>query len=1566
MSPPAPDAARDDALHQLTSTPPPMATLEDVEPKKPAANAAALGRTGTLSWTQRPQSGSIRRPLSIASRSPERPSSSNTPEPSSPEPSISRSSIAASLGAKDPAFFRQTPDNGRGSAAFRKNQDDTASETGSVSGRRQLPGMARESATEQDIGSPPAESARSSSPGSRRGSVRDSTVMSNRFSSNTSISGGDSESVAKGKTPLPTMDSQKFAPPSEQGSSVDGGDNDRAARGLAMSPTQGRISPERERSTSPTKGMGGFVQSAMLKRSDSVSKRWSTQTPPGLSRQNSSLSNRGSVYGSLSNVDRPVLTRDNSIEPSRPMSSHSNATITGTEKDSPLKDEFVKPALPRHSRAKSVASTFSEKDAPQDDTSPPSPSKRWSPTKSSWLESALSRPESPKPKPKQAPPAQPAWMAEINRIKQQRSSVDLGKGSPFGESSGSGRTSPIKDIQLKPVGLRRPESPKKEEPAEPKKMETLKEQSPSLAPALALRPLSPKKEEPKPLEKTPAPEEPAPSEDAPQQTPDEASIPSPTKSPTAPSATEEKQTPVDDKPVASRFGKDIGRSSPVAKSGTPPQKDFRAGLKSRQPVMDNSKKDEVNEFQNVFGRLRKAETKNYVAPDVLKDNITRGKEALNITGGPKPSVRKDEFRESLIKRKSTIFDKAQEEGSTLKKSSISKPSTPVPEAIAKQKGLQRRDSDARVVPPPKEKDPVPEALARKKSLGAIKPIPETKDPVPEALARKKSLGAIKSIAENKDPVPEALARKKSLGAIKPITENKTAQPAPLFAKKEPTMSGKLAGRFNPALAGMLARGPPPMATDRSSSSADVETSPTRPAQEEKAGPAPELQHMTKGRARGPKRRAPASKKATTESEKTQEEVPPATTATAAAAAAALPLVNSEPVLASSEPPKTNGQPEERPVARTPARPSSIEKPAIPAKSPRVSSGNFGKASTPELPKKPDSLEPNRRISGSQTTTPKASPRPESIGSPKPSSPGIPKKPTSLEFERKVSGSQNTSSKSPLSTQVETPKPVSSSPSPHSRFSRPLPTLPSKPAIAGAKSAPIGSISTPNLEITQARDGSSPEKMTFSSVKNASALWGRPSAPSSPAPLRVKSPIKLPTQADEQAAMKDAGLIRTPEPDAKALPSLPQTESESPVEAKPLPPKPKPIGLGFSLGSLGGLVASRSRESNPQIPRVVPMSPPGSANRPLSEPSIASPTVKKNDGMFAEFFDEAPVTEGQLPEHIDTMQILKSPPIDLGPAGKVRTLRKQIDEVSGDGKLAPIAPAEEHILFQDSMYLCTHVYEDSRGGKHTDVYLWAGNSVAEPTIEDVQLFSKNYARQSQGRLLVIRQGQETPNFFEALGGIVITRRGTKPGSKEFMLCGRRHMGHLAFDEVDFSLKSLCSAFAYLITTSTGKVYLWKGRGCSAEELSGARLMGMDLAPTGDYSEIDEGAEPQDFLSRTFPSSPVPSKGPAIPRSADHWRYKATSDKYRARLYKVEQTTIQQAGWGQALQVSSSFFAPLLRRPSWNAAEQRPQTPLTPKSPQGIFKTEVKEIMPFSQRDLEPENIYVLDAFFEMYM
>ncbi|KAF2641877.1 hypothetical protein P280DRAFT_286912 [Massarina eburnea CBS 473.64] len=1641
LSPDKPTTPQPAELSSQTGSP--AQVLDDEEPKKPAPSAAALGRSGTLSWQRRPQSSSSpRRPLSLASPpllSPEH----------SPEAEPSRDQIAQSLAAKDPSWFKQTADRGIGSRAYRKDQDDGA-DAGSVSAKRQLPGMspepAAEPAAEPVATSPPAESGGHST-GSKRGSA-----MLNRLSATSTPAGDDA--ALRAKSPLPVLESQKFAPPSEAGSSVDGGDRT-SMRGLAMSPTQGRMSPERERPASPTKGMGGFVQSAILKRSDSVSKRWSAQTPPTVSR-------RGSTYGTVPKAEvRPsTLSRDNSEPSSRPASSaHKGLSITTKDAgEGAPKPEFAKPAPSRHSRSKSVASTFSNSERQQDEAaqhSPASPHKRWSPTKSSWLESALSKPPE-SPKIKKAPTQQPAWMSELSRIKQQRGSVDFTKGSPFqsptqsprNELPPSGRKSPIKDVQLKPIGLRRPESPKKELP-EPEKATKPAQTSPKPKPAISPKPAVIDEPEPSPAEESTVPKDDA---DPPKVEPAAASA-------NPPAATDP-------------LPKDPTPSSPAKpKSDATPKNDFRANLKSRGTISDGSKGNEVSELQSVFGKLKRTETKNYVAPDTLKDNILRGKSGLAITGGPKPTVRKDEFRQSLISQKSAMLAKAQEAGSAAHKraDSSSKP-TPTPEALSIRKNLGRSESISKV-PPPKEKE--------------------------------------------KEATPEALARIQALRASKSAAVDKPAQPAEPIALKEPVVSNKLAGRFNPALAGLLARGPPPMATDSGASGGGGDDSAPGSITEEKPKPGPELTHMTKGRARGPKRRTPAASKQTaTEEEKPSEETPEKMVEEKVTTPDELEKAEHVLPTAALHSFKANNAPEEPPRNRTPSGDSLKAKPVTPAKSPDLPK-KLENSSSPELPKKPTPFELARRISSeaaakkSPVPTPTASPNPSpspsppivkkspvptpaespkhspssspplvkkspvttpaeiskpspspspplvkkspvpapaeiSKPSPSPSPPLVKKSPVPAPAEiskpspspsplllkkspvptpaeiskpspspsplllRKSpvpapaeiskpspSPSPPLAKKSPVPTPAESPK---ASPSPPLvtkspvetperspslgpwfgqitplKVSKPLPTpneseskalqeskpLPTPPAKPERKvfreSKPLPTPPTkseqetfpPNGDFSPSKDESSSEISVFS-VKDRTASWGRqPStSPSSP-----KSPIKLPTRADEQAAMEDAGLVRTPPP------------AET-VQSKPQAPKGKPFGLSLGGLNLGGL-ASKSRDSTPPKPlsaKLPPNSPPMSNDRPLSEPLKASPAPDKPQGVFDEFFDEKPITTGQLSENIDTLHILQHPPFDFGPAGKIRTLRKTLQEVTGDGKLLPVPAQVEHILYADSMYLCAHAFTDSKGANATEVYLWSGQGVPEPTVEDVQIFARNFAKQNQGKLVHMRQGKETPNFFEALGGIVLTKR-ARPSSKEMMLCGRRHLGHIAFDEVEFSPKSLCSGYPYIISTDSGKVYIWKGRGCSQEELAASRLMGMDLNPTGDFVEIAEGYEMQDFLN-VFPASLIPMKGPVIPRSADHWRYKATSDRYRSRLFKVEQH--QNSGWGSSLQVSS-YLPAMLRRPSWgnaNAKDKAEQLAQAPASP--AMTTKVVEVMPFCQRDLEPEYIYVLDAFFETYI
>ncbi|KAH7044632.1 hypothetical protein B0J12DRAFT_577591, partial [Macrophomina phaseolina] len=1405
--------AHGDALQRLTGSVPEAQGDETATPAKasPAAPSTPT-RSNTLSWQQRrPNSSSGRRPLSQiavennASRSP-----NHTPEPSTPaDDTASRAQIAQSLSSKDPSWFKQTPDRGIGSAANRRSREDEDAEAASISDKRQLPGLSRDTPAEAPS-SPPAESVRSSSP-SRASSARGSAVFSNRFSRDTSMSG---YSASEMKSPLPTLDSQRFRPPTSEHDDTEHGPSD---RGMAMSPSQGRMAPER--TPSPTKGMGGFVQSAMMRRSDSVNKRWSVQTGGTLSRQNSVA---GGVGG-----PGDASTPNNS-----------------TEKAAAADEPAVRPALSlRHNRGKSVSSITQLEENRSGGASPVSPTKRWSrsPIKSSWLESALSaKPDTPKPKPQ---PEQPSWMAEISKIKAQKASVDLSNPEKPDADAPATPNNPTKFPGRD--ALRKSESRGS--------AQGIVAQSPDLGQGPP--------EEITDREQHPAPESAGHIATTPKSKPDTLSSPKmETAKDSAASPTLESPAAKAEKPAVGVKSPGLrGADAPASKSEDPSKPDFRTTLKHRQRQSENPKKEEL-EFQNVFGKLKKTHTEKFVAPDTFRENITRGKNALNLTGGVPPRVRRDEFKETLVKQRESIKLKAEESGgSHVRTGSLAKPAEPVAEALEFRKHLGRTGSNLSKAPPspPKEEASAPEALTKLKSL------------------RERKL--TESGKQDTDKGSEAPSK-------------------PPAAKLSNRASGKLADRFNPGLAAMLARGPSPGgpgAGARDSGSATAATSAVEP----EPGSTKELTHMTKGRARGPKRRAPKTKAAETPSEPATEIASPKPVRKASVVAN-ISLVKEKDILSSS-PTATSEKKDENPATPSSASPppESKPKPVAPAKSAEVSRRQGGESSPSSQP-----------------------------GAPKPLIP------SASRFNKDNKSPTSPSTPSPKTPTVESPKPQK--------------PLPQPPAAEEAKPP------------TPAKD--KPDTGA-STVKSAAAMWSRQSeSGSTPGTPRVKSPIKLPTKKDEQEAMENAGLIK-PEAD-------------------------KPIGLGIATPNenkedRSPIPSVRVSKDLPAPPAKTPLSPPTTAGatppKPAKKPDSissspkitqASPIPQQSEAgqLFADFFDEAPVSTGKL--DVDTHAILTGSPLSTD---RVKTARKEIQEITGDGKLSPVPPQEEHILFDNSMYLCTHVFAASNGAKNTEVYLWTGSAVPEPTIEDAQLFARKAARDVGGKLLIVRQGKECPNFFQAVGGILITRKGTRTDhSKQYMLCGRQHLGNMAFDEVEFSLSSLCSGFAYLISSRTGllsgKIFLWKGKGCNAEELGCARLIGMDLGLTPEIEEIDEGKEPASFLD-IFPA-PDNGKEKRVPRSADHWRLKAKHDKYGVRLFRIDEKPVQSSG---SFQVSSLWPVSFVRRVSAAsvASSQGPSSPTETSTPQNNagaaapsggpkpnMSADVVEIAPFSQADLEAENIY----------
>ncbi|KAJ5901704.1 hypothetical protein N7495_002232 [Penicillium taxi] len=920
----------------------------EMESSPRAAPAFSRSRAGTLSWQQRPQSRDFGS-RSSASTSPTRSSHLRNASVASDDRQVSSARFSQSFSMKDIPTLRQTPDLGPNSPAQQKNEEFNSQVDLGFS--RQMTGMNRESSAEPEKAE--EERPRTAS------TIGDSNFSNNRFSSVSSVSLATGLGSPAAFTDAPKLD------PSQADSEEDP---------LPASPTQRRMS-ERSRSTSPTKGLGGFVQSAMMRRSDSVSKRWSAQIPQGLSRSNSTVSNRNSFIApslaSATDLAHPtgsgINLENDQLSGQRPGSSHSEATVQPSEfieRPTTPSSRFTEntrfgtasPTRPssRHSRsASSVTADTHNGDSSSPFVSRTMDPRRWSPTKASWLESALNRPESPR---SQRPPSQSSWA----RDRQSRTSVDMGRvnsfkevtpvglmrttpgasfkpnvgtppvvGSPsleatkpketvpespisgrnghFKKHSISGNTSilgspsleatrPIETVPESPASVRSgkfnrisisgtpsiPGSPKasniKEVPESPasvrgedtKKLSLSETPSildaPKLEETVSESPLSPAYKEPESI--TPIAESVEKDTERCSSAMPEAE---PHDVPADPNDTQvsEKTRQLEKSPEIHPTRKPVPFSgapkpnfslpSRTAMSSSPksttqsPVVDFRANLRKRDVTKDSGPQKEP-EFKNVFGKLKKTETSKYVAPDELKGNILRGKAALNSTGGPKKTERVDDFRNSLVFTKEAM----KAAGGSIRRNTVGKDDEPpksteeVPEFIAKRNyirsdsihSLRRTNTDERSATSSPTRPSLNDAPILPLAVGQA--IITNEDEIQETsrvvYTAASDLPSSTLQNESKDIPNRVQTTENPEIPVNGLPSAATAT-SPITARR-----GTLAGRINPALAGLLTRrgSQAPTEEPKRASFSNIPSS----------EPSVPLSHMTKGRAKGPKRRPP--------------------------------------------------------------------------------------------------------------------------------------------------------------------------------------------------------------------------------------------------------------------------------------------------------------------------------------------------------------------------------------------------------------------------------------------------------------------------------------------------------------------------------------------------------------------------------------------------------------------------------------------------------------------------------------------------------------------------------------
>ncbi|KAI2694899.1 hypothetical protein CBS147317_7760 [Penicillium roqueforti] len=961
--------------------------------------------------------------------------------------------------------------------------------------------------------------------------------------------------------------------------------------------------------------------------------------------------------------------------------------------------------------------------------------------------------------------------------------------------------------------------------------------------------------------------------------------------------------------------------SPMVKPQSPVL-DFRANLRKREVVKDNGE-DKEPEFKNVFGRLKKTEPRSYVPPDALKGNILLGKAALNNTGGPKKTERVDEFRKSLVVRK----DEMKAGGGSIRRNTAGEQDAPprqtefVPEAIAMRQNMTRansikqplvgepvsptksfasRISQDRPLSSPKssikgigssrasqEQQPLSpyaaddEPTSPAKSFASrasdkplsspnssfkgivssrasreqqpLSPFPANDEPgwplkdtsssrtsqqsqpfspfpaddpsdepeetIPAASDYKQTPEVVSSVKQ--EETPKAVApiepsivkmQEPSVRTLRPVRQ---WPPAPVAeATATPTLApkSKLAGRINPALAGLLSRGAPAGDGPKKQLATPV-SAPSNPA-----SPSAPLTHVTKGRARGPKRRLPQTIDVST---------PPARNAIKEVGA----------ISYEATPPETPTIPVESLDIDSEYLSQSDEDPVPDIKTPRADSAvteQFPEVNTPP-----------------QDTLERDTPTPESNFQRALQTPSL-----TTNFDMFPSANLEATPREPESPGEVSP---SSGPPVPPKFDSPVSPLP----------------------------------------VTTKTQWGQQNRFTSSSPYALLTSQKV-------------NQIESPMSQEKSIPDVTVESSRSSVSrpmshpSPPVPPKDDDVML-----------------HKPPNPRRL--------SRKMSAPSLVAQASEARE-VIAGFFKTIPNARNRM--DIDPQLMVMRKPDDV----KIRTMKLHIWELTGDGRRQELPSHLEYILYQGSMYLCVHTFETERGNV-SEVYLWRGDDVPDASVDNEQPFARKVARENSSKLQIIRQGNEPRRFIQALGGIMITRRGSSSrhnSSALYMLCGRKHLGEMTFDEVDYSLRNLCSGFPYVVSAPFGKLYLWKGKGSGPEETGAARLIGMDLGLTGEFEEVTEGEEPDDFFD-VF----------AGPREAaphmcqDYWKLKPKYNHFGMRLLRVD----------HEVNPPTRFWN--IRRPGAGA-------------PVVNANDCVQEIEPFCYRDIVEKDVYVLDTFFEIYV
>ena len=206
--------------------------------------------------------------------------------------------------------------------------------------------------------------------------------------------------------------------------------------------------------------------------------------------------------------------------------------------------------------------------------------------------------------------------------------------------------------------------------------------------------------------------------------------------------------------------------------------------------------------------------------------------------------------------------------------------------------------------------------------------------------------------------------------------------------------------------------------------------------------------------------------------------------------------------------------------------------------------------------------------------------------------------------------------------------------------------------------------------------------------------------------------------------------------------------------------------------------------------------------------------------------------------------------------------------------------EENVLYEKDMHAFLYMFNSEPGALEPSAikFLWVGRECTlgeKEGMEFVRLMGDQNADTQ-----VIQQGRETPLFVRALGGVIVTRTGTRrplDSEEDAVFCVRSCLGGISIDPREFRKAEFCSGFSYVIKRDVGDVFVWHGNGSLSEEISAARRFAAQLGPNVKETMEADPTGSSELWTCFYDHAYA---------SGDFWRRKYELNGFSPSLYLIE--------------------------------------------------------------------------------